>query len=212
MVQVFKMRNEDKRSQRKAAILDAFQALITRYGVDKTTMQEIADSVGLSVGTLYNEFADKEALIDAVVDQVKVGLDKKIAAFRFTSDAPDEQLTQLLRKVLALIEDLLRENRSLADYIFGGSQRFRYVGKKFQEKYSRGGLVGDRIQAIIQSGVDRGIFDVENVAAASQAITRAFTTFALTRLVMDIKPDKTNRENWEVWFRLLIRGLLKRTA
>jgi AcrR family transcriptional regulator len=210
MVHVFKIRNEDKKSQRKEAILDAFQALITRYGVDKTTMQEIAQSVGISVGTLYNEFADKEALIDALVDRLEAGLNKKIDALKYTSQEPDEQLAQLLRKILDLIEALIRDNRSLADYILGGSQRFRYVGKKIHEDYSRGGLIGGRMTAVIQSGVDQGIFEVEDVAATAQALTQALTTFALARLVMDTNQDKMTQKSWHIWFNLLIRGLLKR--
>jgi AcrR family transcriptional regulator len=204
------MRNENRKDQRKEVILDAFQTLIGRYGVDKTTMQEIADSVGVSVGTLYNEYADKEALIDALVDRMEAGLNRRISALKFTSDAPDEQLAQLLRKIFDLIEDLIRDNRSLADYILSGSQRFRYVGKKIHEDYNRGGLISGRIVSVIQSGVERGVFETDDVAATSQAITQAFTTFVLARLVMDTKQDKESRKSWMIWFRLLIRGLMKR--
>ncbi|MDD4052637.1 MAG: TetR/AcrR family transcriptional regulator [candidate division Zixibacteria bacterium] len=204
------MRNKDKKNQRKEAILDAFQTLIGRYGVDKTTMQEIADSVGISVGTLYNEFADKEALIDALVNRLEASLNKKITALKFTSDAPDEQLVQLLKKVFDLVEDLIRDNRSLADYMLGGSQKFRYVGKKIHEDYHEGGLIGDKIRSIMQSGVDQGVFEVNDLAATALAISQAFTTYALARLLMDPKQDKAAHKSWMIWFRLLIRGLLKR--
>lgn len=204
------MRNEDKKSQRKEAILDAFEALIGRYGVDKTTMQEIADSVGISVGTLYNEFADKEALIDALVDRLEAGVNKKISALKFTSNSPDEQLAQFLRTALDLIEGIIRDNRSLADYLLSGSQKFRYVGKKIHKDYYQGGLFRDRIQSTIQAGVDQGVFEVEDVTMVSSAITLAFTSYALARLVMDQKQEKTIHKSWMIWFRLLIRGLLKR--
>ena len=204
------MRNEDKKKQRKEAILGAFEALIARYGVDKTTMQEIADSVGISVGTLYNEFADKEALIDALVDRLETSLNNKISTLKFTSDAPDEQLTQFLNRIFDLVENLIRDNRSLADYMLGGSQKFRYVGKKIHEDYHQGGLIDDKIRLIIQSGVDRGVFEVDDVAVTALAITQAFTTYTLARLLMDQKQDKAIRKNWMIWFRLLIRGLMKR--
>jgi len=204
------MRNEDRKSRRKEAILDAFQALIAKYGVDKTTMQEIADAVGISVGTLYNEFADKEALIDAVVERLEASISRKISNLKFTSDAPDEQLLQLLKKLLDLIRDLIRDNSSLADYILGGSQKFRYVGRKIHEEYAQRGLVGERIKSIIQSGIDRGVFETDDVPETARAITQAFVTYTLAPLLMDAKQDKTMSSNWLIWFRLLIRGLLKR--
>lgn len=205
------MKNEERKNQRKEAILNAFQALIAQYGVDKTTMQEIADSVGISVGTLYNEYTDKEALIDALVDRLEAELDRKINTLEFTSDVPNEQLVQLLEKVYDLTEVLIRDNRSLADYILSGSQRFRYVGKKIHEDYKQGGLIRSRVRSLVQSGVDKGIFEVEDVATTAQAITQVFTTFVLARLVMDAKQNKATEQSWAIWFQLLVRGLMKRS-
>lgn len=211
MVQKFNMRSEDKKNQRKEDILDAFEALIAKYSVDKTTMQEIADSVGISVGTLYNEFADKEALIDALVDRLEISLVKKINTIKFTSNAPDEQLEQFLMTVIDLAEDLIRDNRSLADYIISGSQTFRYVGKKIHQGIGRAGLtIGDTIRSIIESGVDQGVFEVENMEEDASAITLAFTTYTVARLLTDQKQDRVSRKSWMIWFRLLSRGLMKR--
>ena len=205
------MRNEEKKNQRREAILDAFESLIARYSVDKTTMQEIADSVGISVGTLYNEFADKEALIDALVDRLEASLDKKINGINFTGDAPDEQLVKFLMVVLDLADELIRNNRSLADYIISGSQKFRYVGKKIHQDVSRGGLaVGKQVRSIVQSGVSQGVFEVDDIEEVSSAITQVVTTYTLTRLFNDQQQDQADHKIWFAWFRLLVRGLMRR--
>lgn len=52
---------------REARILDAAAGLITRYGYDKTTMDEIARAAGVSKGALYLHFKGKEALFDALM-------------------------------------------------------------------------------------------------------------------------------------------------
>ncbi len=204
------MRNEQKSAQRKEAILDAFEALIKKYGIDKTTMQEIAHEVGISVGTLYNEFADKEALIDALINRIEASLNEKVTSLRFSSESPDEQLVELFKMVGGLVETIIKENHSLADYVFSGSQNFRYVGKKIHQDFRQGALLTERVNSIVQAGVDAGIFDAEGALEAGVAMTRAFTTYSISRVLMNEKESKGSKKNWDLCFRLMIRGLRSR--
>ena len=50
-------------------ILESARKLFARYGLDKTTMNEIAADVGLSKAALYYYFKDKESLFREVVAQ-----------------------------------------------------------------------------------------------------------------------------------------------
>src|SRR5690242_346206 len=56
-------------AERRAAIVDAVESLVVEHGSAVTTKQ-IAQCAGVSEGTIFNVFADKEELIDAVVDAV----------------------------------------------------------------------------------------------------------------------------------------------
>lgn len=56
--------------QRKMEILDAALRVFDRQGFAQTRMKDIAAEAGLSVGILYHYFADKDALLDALLDQV----------------------------------------------------------------------------------------------------------------------------------------------
>jgi AcrR family transcriptional regulator len=49
------------------AILDAAEQLFGDHGLD-ARMEAIAAKAGVAVGTLYNHFADRQALIDALLD------------------------------------------------------------------------------------------------------------------------------------------------
>lgn len=55
----------DARRNREA-VLDAASALFARHG-DAVQMDEIAERAGLGVGTLYRHFADKQALLAAII-------------------------------------------------------------------------------------------------------------------------------------------------
>lgn len=50
------------RQRRSSLVLEAAQGLFSRKGYQQTTMEEIARDAGLSVGTLYNMFEDKERI------------------------------------------------------------------------------------------------------------------------------------------------------
>lgn len=51
---------------KRAAILNAAHQRLSQYGVKKTTMQEIAEDVGIAVGTLYLYFKNKNEILIAV--------------------------------------------------------------------------------------------------------------------------------------------------
>jgi TetR/AcrR family fatty acid metabolism transcriptional regulator len=56
-------------SDKTAEILDAALGRFLRYGLKKTTMQEVARDAGVAVGTLYLYFEDKDALVVGCADR-----------------------------------------------------------------------------------------------------------------------------------------------
>ena len=55
---------------RRQEILYAAQALFSRYGYDRVSMRDIAESVGISVGNLTYYFGKKEYVMVAVLEQM----------------------------------------------------------------------------------------------------------------------------------------------
>ena len=55
------------REQTQQAILDAAERTITEEGTALARIDAIAAAAGVSVGTLYNHFADRDALVAAVI-------------------------------------------------------------------------------------------------------------------------------------------------
>jgi AcrR family transcriptional regulator len=53
--------------ERESRILDAANELITHYGYDKTTVDDIARLAGVSKGAVYLHFKSKEALFEALL-------------------------------------------------------------------------------------------------------------------------------------------------
>jgi TetR/AcrR family transcriptional regulator, transcriptional repressor for nem operon len=59
-----------KGARTRARIVDAAAALVARRGVAETTVGEVRRSAGVSSSQLYHYFADKDALIAAVVERL----------------------------------------------------------------------------------------------------------------------------------------------
>jgi len=96
------------------AILTAAESILLRHGFKHTKMADVAEATGVSVGTLYNYFQNKEAVLQAIVEQHYERLEEQLA-LPFDSTDPREQLAQLIGRVHEFIE----ENRDLFQLYFG---------------------------------------------------------------------------------------------
>jgi TetR/AcrR family transcriptional repressor of mexJK operon len=93
--------SDDKRE----AILAAAIRMFSEHGYSKVTMADIAEGAPVSKPTLYNYFADKQALFGAVVEhQCRTLLGGLSAAKRRKQD-PREELTRLAGSFVEVLYD-----------------------------------------------------------------------------------------------------------
>jgi len=64
-----KIKSPEEREQLRLLILNAARSLFVERGIDAVSMREIAKKINYSATTLYNHFADKDALLQAVCDE-----------------------------------------------------------------------------------------------------------------------------------------------
>ena len=74
--------------------IDAAQACFERYGVVKTTMEDIAKMAGVSRPTVYRHFSDRDSLILAVVMRRSRSLIGKAQAFIRRQERFEDQLVE----------------------------------------------------------------------------------------------------------------------
>lgn len=72
------MKQSDRKAAHRAAILDAAEILLAQCG-EGASIEAIADRAGLAKGTVYNHFADKDALLAAVALRVRKAAAAKVA-------------------------------------------------------------------------------------------------------------------------------------
>jgi len=94
-------RAKQARSQQTTAVvLEAAAQVLRREGYAAATTNRIAERAGVSVGTIYQYFANKEEVFDALICREIEGLLEVLHRVEFD---PDESLAEALRRLLELL-------------------------------------------------------------------------------------------------------------
>ncbi|QVQ50869.1 TetR/AcrR family transcriptional regulator [Spiractinospora alimapuensis] len=148
-------------SDRAIRILTAAAALFVRYGVAKTTVDDIATEAGVSKGAVYLEFSGKDALVEALVrHEFRTYLEA--AAARVDSDPRGGHLSRVYYHSL---EELARRPMLRALYTRdsdvlgtlvrrGGAARHAprlLLGRDFVERMQAAGLVRAELDPAVLS-------------------------------------------------------------
>jgi AcrR family transcriptional regulator len=88
-------------------ILDAAETLIRERGFDQTTIAEVVQRSGSSVGSLYARFHDKTALLRAVQVRYHARVENAIAAEFSAASPKDENLEDAARRIVGVLCDYL---------------------------------------------------------------------------------------------------------
>ena len=120
----------DEDSSKRRQILDGASKVFMDLGFDGASMGEIARSAGVSKGTLYVYFADKNRLFEAIVEREM--LDQQKVAFNFD---PERDVATTLREFgQAYIELLCRPGGGSAiRTVMAIAERMPEVGRRYYE-------------------------------------------------------------------------------
>src|SRR5271154_2939904 len=162
---------------RRTAILDAFDALVERYGVEKISVHEVAEEVGISVGTLYNEFGSKDGLLASAAERLRDGVLARTDRAGMAL-SPEAELRALVLGWLRALMDMSYPKRflvfrSLAPRSRGGRIGTRFVAGRdvFRAR------LAERIAEILTRGVADGSFEPTNIPSTSARLVDAFTEY-----------------------------------
>ena len=117
-------------SSKRRQILDGARKVFMDLGFDGASMGEIARAAGVSKGTLYVYFADKNALFEAIVEEESLEQGK----LTFNFDPARDVTTTLMEFGRAYIQILCRPGGGSAiRTVMAIAERMPDVGKRFYE-------------------------------------------------------------------------------
>ena len=131
----------DEKADKKARILDAALALLSRQGISGVSMRAVAREAGVALGLVHYYFDDKVSLVRAALHRIE---ELDVALVEADPSAPpDEQLRIALRRI-ADPEFLTTEYLSLRLQLWALAQAhedYAQINTEAQKRY-RAGLAG----------------------------------------------------------------------
>jgi AcrR family transcriptional regulator len=161
------MDKEDK----KEFIIEASRELFARFGLKKTTMDEIAKKCSMSKATLYYYFKSKEDIFRAVIDKEFNIFKEKMEVALSKASTPHDKLRAFTVTRVIHLKELANYYSTLADeylehYAFVEHERLKLTDWEIQT-----------VQSVLDEGVQQGIFNLSD-----PKLTAVVLVFALKGL------------------------------
>jgi len=194
----------DEESTKRRQIVDGARAVFLAQGFDAASMNDIARAAGVSKGTLYVYFTNKEQLFEAIVEQECEAQAEGI----FDLDPQDHDVEAVLTRLgLAYVRFLCRPEKAQAiRAVIAIAERMPELGRRFYESGPARGIA--RLAAYIAAQADAGLLVVEDCEIAAAQLMEACQAMIFKSMVFNFvrQPDP---ERIERVVRMAIAAFLK---
>jgi AcrR family transcriptional regulator len=186
----------------RALIIKTAAEFFAKYGLSKTTVDDIAKSIGMAKSSLYYYFKSKEEIFSAVLDKEMDQFKQRMHEALKSADDPREKIRTYVLVRMKCMRELLNMYSALRDdylkhYEFIQKMRETY---DFQER--------ELLKGILHEGYSKGIFKIKDITLTSYAIIVAVKGFEYDWAVRGREEDV--RQNVESLLEVLFMGLVKR--
>lgn len=168
-------RTERRRARNHDALLAAARRLFATVGVEATTIAAITEAADLGFGTFYRYFADKEAILEAVLGAGR----GEIRAVLIHADNEGPDAAAALTSFSARFARAVRRNHDVLALMWQVGLRAETAGgervrpDRLPPSHSLPVMVGDAVSRIVERGVASGQFVAADARLASRFIASA---------------------------------------
>jgi AcrR family transcriptional regulator len=182
-------------------IIEASRNIFSRFGFRKTTMDEIAQSMGKGKSSIYYYFKSKEEIYVAVIEHEAEYLRQEVlkSISKVDNSADKLRCYVLTRmKTLRKVSNFYRavHTKVASDYDFIETIRTKYDREEIS-----------LLQSILEEGVKKGVFRVKEPEIASIGIFTALKGLEIPMFWSNQKKDAENQ--LEELLNLLFYGIMK---
>ncbi len=151
------IKSVSEKSDKVLMIIEASQKRFGLFGIEKTSMREIADDLKLSKASLYYYFPDKASLYKAVVEKEQIEFIAKISERIFSIHEPEQLLLEYANSRLSYFRTLLNLSRLRLEAYSDLKPAFRDTIQLFKEKEK------EIIKKIFEKGISSGVFHINDI-------------------------------------------------
>jgi AcrR family transcriptional regulator len=185
----------------KEKILDTARSIFTRFGIKKSTMDEIAKKIRMGKSTLYHYFKSKEDIFLAVVKRESDTLKKSLQEVLENKDAPEDKFRNYVKTRMKYLKELSVYYSTLTDAYFDIYSFAEEVREDFQN------FELESLKNIFAEGVEKQVFDLKNPELAARMIIIAFKGFEYLLITKEEAPDVESE--FDMFIDMFFEGILK---
>lgn len=160
------MNEEFEKNDKEIRILDAARDLFGRYGLKKTSIEEIARLAGLGKGTVYLYFRSKEEIFAAVVEHFGRELTELLASEVAKVSGFSNKVEMYIHVRLRFVFDMIKKNGITADIM----DEAACTPAVMRIKDTFGSQQIALLKTIIEEGVKAGEFETRDSEVSALAI------------------------------------------
>ena len=195
-----------RKAERPQEILQAAFDEFSRNGYATTTLEAIAERAGVTKGTIYVYFENKEHLFISMVREVtKATLDTVHDMFA----SHDGSTADLLRAQFSFIYQHIvadRRRREVVRMLIAEAPRFPELADRYHEEILKPCL--DMLRQAIQRGIDRGEFRKSAIVDSPQVVIAPIALVDLWMMMFDERQPLDLKAYFNAHLDLVLNGLL----
>ena len=161
-------RTERRQQRTRANLVAAIRKLTAEKGVDALTIRDIAEEADIAMGSFYNHFESKEALLNEAVEQIVSQSAGLIDAINAKLDDPLE----IIATAFATFDGIIQNDPILGWFIVRVSAHNPELSSTMRNSFFRD----------VNKGIDSGQFSVPNVSIAVDLAGTGLLNFSHARL------------------------------
>ena len=140
-------RKTQERNDRKLRILEGALSVFNQVGIEKTTMDEIAQESGFGKATLYYYFSSKDEVFIYILEQGWRQLWEGIESKVVENIGPRKKFISIIKKMGKIVT----KNKIMYGFLFTAPSYMHSLEKQSWKIYQ------ERLYAILQSIIEKGI-------------------------------------------------------
>jgi AcrR family transcriptional regulator len=195
-----------RKAERPQEILEAAFVEFSRNGYASTTLDQIAERAGVTKGTIYVYFENKEHLFTSMVCEItKTTLETVHEMFETHEGSTAELLrAQFSFMYQHIVED--KRRREVVRMLIAEAPRFPELADRYHQEILRPCL--DMLRQAIQRGMDRGEFRKSAIVASPQVIIAPIALVDLWMMMFDDRQPLDLKAYFNAHLDLVLNGLL----
>ena len=184
------------------SILDTAKKMFARYGLQKTTLEEVARMARVAKATIYNYFGSKDQVYLEVLRREMDEMVEKISSAVSQEVLPENKLIAFVRAKFRYMRkaiNILNLDREGIEKFLPNADSIR--NELFEREV-------DIIQSILEEGVEREVFFLNDLPLTAKAIGHALRGVELNWLVQE--SDERIEQYLDELMAILFYGLMSK--